>query len=189
MSVPKIDERPGPNDLPALAERGSLREVALLAYPVVLTNLSMTAMGFVDTAMVGRLGPTPLAAVGFSGIWLWTLVVAFFGAASGVQTFVSQADGAGRTAETGAWTWQAIWVVTPPVVLLCVLLGLAVLRAGQTSLLSPLLLAAALALGWLTYRGFSFIASRWVVPMIGSPPIPMHVDWPMSRNVSWWTAS
>ena len=126
MSVPKIDERPGLNDLPTLAERGSLREVALLAYPVVLTNLSMTAMGFVDTAMVGRLGPTPLAAVGFSGIWLWTLVVAFFGAASGVQTFVSQADGAGRTRETGAWAWQAIWVVTPPVVLLCVILGLAV---------------------------------------------------------------
>ena len=27
------------------------------------------------------------------------------------------------------------------------------------------------------------------VPMIGSPPIPMQVDCPMPRSVSWWTAS
>lgn len=122
-------------DLPSLHERGSLREVAVLAYPVVLTNLSMTAMGFVDTAMVGRLGPTPLGAVGFSGVWLWTLVVAFFGIASGVQTFVSQADGAGRTGECGRWAWQAIWVTTPPVVVLSVALGL--FAAPFLALLGP----------------------------------------------------
>jgi MATE family multidrug resistance protein len=110
--------------LPAPGPRGSVREVALLAYPVVLTNLSMTAMGFVDTAMVGRLGPTQLGAVGFSGIWLWTLAVFFFGAASGVQTFVSQADGAGRREECGGWAWQAIWVTTLPLLLLCAAMGL-----------------------------------------------------------------
>lgn len=124
MSVAKVEPSTEPSALPARSERGSVREVALLAYPVVLTNLSMTAMGFVDTAMVGHLGPTPLGAVGFSGIWLWTLAVAFFGAASGVQTFVSQADGAGRREECGRWTWQAIWVATPPLILLCLLLGL-----------------------------------------------------------------
>ncbi len=124
MSVPKAAPRTEQVALPALAERGSIREVTLLAYPIVLTNLSMTAMGFVDTAMVGRLGPTPLGAVGFSGVWLWTLAVAFFGLASGVQTFVSQADGAGRREECGRWTWQAIWVSAPPLLLLCVLLGL-----------------------------------------------------------------
>ena len=41
---------------------GNLREVAALATPVVLQQLSATAMGVVDSAMVGRLGPTPLAA-------------------------------------------------------------------------------------------------------------------------------
>src|ERR1700719_638164 len=33
------------------------------------------------------------------------------------------------------------------------------------------------------------IESRKLVPMIGSPPIPMHVDWPMPSSVSWPTAS
>ena len=53
-------------------------------------------MGVVDSAMVGRIGPTELAAVGFGGIWLWTLFSILYGTASGIQTFVSQADGAGE---------------------------------------------------------------------------------------------
>ena len=33
------------------------------------------------------------------------------------------------------------------------------------------------------------MASRNDVPIIGSPPMPMQVDWPMPRCVSWSTAS
>ncbi|MBW2282051.1 MAG: MATE family efflux transporter [Deltaproteobacteria bacterium] len=135
MSLSKIDAERVPPAGVTLRLPGGVREVAVLAYPVVLANLSMTAMGFVDSAMVGRLGATPLAAVGFSGIWLWTLVVTFFGLASGVQTFVAQADGAGRPQEAGSWTWQSIWVVTPPVVILSALVGL--FAAPLLGLLGP----------------------------------------------------
>ncbi len=93
--------------------RGSVREVAALAYPVILSQLSITAMGFIDSAMAGRLGATELAAVGFAGIWCWTWFTFFFGTATGVQTFVSQADGAGRQGECGGWAWQAGYVVVP----------------------------------------------------------------------------
>jgi hypothetical protein len=58
---------------------GGFREIADLAYPVVLTQLSATAMGVVDAAMVGRLGATELASVGFGAIWLWTLFSLFYG--------------------------------------------------------------------------------------------------------------
>jgi MATE family multidrug resistance protein len=101
---------------PAIAAappRGSLREVWLLAYPVVVTQLSATLMGVVDSAMVGRLGPTELAAVGFGTIWIWTVFSLFYGTATGVQTFVSQFDGAGRPEACGAWAWQAMWVLVP----------------------------------------------------------------------------
>ena len=93
--------------------RGSLREVWLLAYPVVVTQLSATLMGVIDSAMVGRLGPTELAAVGFGAIWIWTVFSLFYGTATGVQTFVSQSDGAGRPERCGAWTWHAMWVLVP----------------------------------------------------------------------------
>jgi MATE family multidrug resistance protein len=104
--------------------RGGLREVFDLAYPVVLTQMSATAMGVVDSAMVGRLGATQLAAVGFGGVWLWTFFSLFYGTASGVQTFVSQADGADRQRECGFWAWQGTYAVLPASVLAVVGLAL-----------------------------------------------------------------
>ncbi|MFP6639856.1 MAG: MATE family efflux transporter [Myxococcota bacterium] len=92
---------------------GGVREVALLAYPVVLTQLSVTLMGVVDIAMVGQLGPVELAAVGFGGNWMWTLFCFFIGVAGVVQTFVSQHHGAQEPELCGAWCWQGIWLVMP----------------------------------------------------------------------------
>ena len=66
----------------AASGRGGLREVLHLAHPVVLTQLSTTAMGVVDSAMVGRLGATQLAAVGFGAIWMWTIFSLFYGTAN-----------------------------------------------------------------------------------------------------------
>jgi MATE family multidrug resistance protein len=113
-------ESPAP---PAAQPRpGGLREVSHLAYPVVLTQLSTTLMGVVDSAMVGRLGPTQLAAVGFGAIWLWTVFSLFYGTATGVQTFVSQHDGAGEPRRCGSWAWHGFYT-TVPATLLTVLLA------------------------------------------------------------------
>lgn len=101
---------------PSAGERsraGSAREVTTLAYPVVLTQLSSTAMFVIDSAMVGRLGATELASTGYGGIWLWTALTLFLGTAQGVQTFVAQAHGAGRPRECGSWVWQSLYALLP----------------------------------------------------------------------------
>jgi len=97
----------------ALPSPGGVRQVIHLAAPVILTHLSFTLMGVVDSAMVGRLGATELAAVGFGGIWLWTLFTGFIGAGTVVQTFVSQYHGADRPEECGKWAWQALYALIP----------------------------------------------------------------------------
>ncbi|HJO25105.1 MAG: MATE family efflux transporter [Myxococcota bacterium] len=102
---------------------GGIREVAALAAPVVVQQISATAMMVVDSAMVGRLGSSELAAVGFASVWLWTLFALFIGTASGVQTFVSQNEGAGRDRECGAWAWQALYSVVPGALLLVLLVA------------------------------------------------------------------
>lgn len=94
-----------------------------LAFPVVLTQLSTSLMGVVDSAMVGRIGPTELAAVGFGGIWLWTLFSILYGTASGIQTFVSQADGAGDSRSCGPWVWQGFYALLPAGIVLVALLA------------------------------------------------------------------
>lgn len=103
--------------------RGGMREVGWLAYPVILSQISSTMMGVVDSAMVGRLGATELGAVGFAGIWCWTLFSLFYGTATGVQTFVSQDHGAGREAHCGQWAWQAVWLIMPAAVVAAIVLA------------------------------------------------------------------
>ena len=96
---------------------GSVREVALLAYPIVLQTIAETAMHTIDSAMIGRLGMTELGALGFAGIWLYTLFTPFLGLASGVQIFVSRHDGAREPAQCGPWLWQALWLALPAMAL------------------------------------------------------------------------
>ncbi|MEO8605083.1 MAG: MATE family efflux transporter [bacterium] len=128
----------------AAADRtaGGVRELAALAFPVILTNLSATLMMTVDAAMVGHLGSTELGAVGYGGIWYWTVLSGFNGMASGVQTFVAQEHGAGESRRCGAWAWQGWYAVVPAatLVIACFALGFASLLAllGPDRALQPL---------------------------------------------------
>jgi MATE family multidrug resistance protein len=92
---------------------GGVRELLLLAFPVILTQMSNTTMGVVDTAFVGHLGARELAAVGFGGIWLWTLICGVIGTTVGVQTFVSQHHGRGEPEKCSAWAWQGLYTLVP----------------------------------------------------------------------------
>lgn len=94
-------------------ERGGIREVVVLGAPVVLTQMSITAMQTVDSMMVGSLGATELGAVGFGGIWLWTFLCFFVGTTSAVQTFVSQHYGGGEYDRCGYWSWQGMYATVP----------------------------------------------------------------------------
>jgi MATE family multidrug resistance protein len=116
--TPKTAPSHLPQELP-----GGFLEVVLLAFPAMLTHLSEALMGVVDSAMVGRLGPTELAAVGFASTWLWTLFALPFGTASGVQTFVSQADGAGDQRSCGGWAWHGFYATVPAGALFVIAIG------------------------------------------------------------------
>jgi MATE family multidrug resistance protein len=90
---------------------------------VIVSQMSSTLMGVVDTAMVGHLGATELAAVGFAHIWTWTLFSVLIGTASGVQTFVAQHHGAGDEKGCGAWVWHALPVLAPAAALAAAAVG------------------------------------------------------------------
>lgn len=86
-----------------------LREVLKMAGPAILSNLSFTAMQFVDTVMVGKLGTDQLAAVGSAALWSWVVVSFFVGIVSCVTTFVSQSLGRGEPHNCGSYAWQGIY--------------------------------------------------------------------------------
>ena len=52
-------------------DRKIFNAVLLLAFPVIISNLSRVIMSLVDVAMVGHLGPEALAATGMGGMLAW----------------------------------------------------------------------------------------------------------------------
>jgi MATE family, multidrug efflux pump len=88
------------------------REIIALATPVVIAKLSFTAMGIVDTAMVGRLGATPQAAVGIATTYMFTLYVFGLGLIGVINTFVSQNHGAGRLERCGVVLGHGLRIAT-----------------------------------------------------------------------------
>ena len=137
------------------ASRGGMREVAVLAAPLVLTQIMVTAMGVVDSVIVGRLGAAQLGAVGLGGMWVWTLTCFFVGTSTGVQTFVAQHHGAGRADECGAWSWQGLASVVPLAgVMACLILFFA---DSIIEILAPSESIAPLATGYMRARSFGIM--------------------------------
>ncbi len=84
-----------------LSRRDS-RRVLDLAVPVVLGMSSLTLLNIVDTVMLGRLGPAPLAASGIAGVLFFAIVYAFSSLRIGVQALTSRRYGEGRHDACGA---------------------------------------------------------------------------------------
>lgn len=74
------------------------REVAGVAWPVVLSMLSFTVMGVVDTLFVARLGRDELAGAALGHLGVMAAGALLLGGLRGVNVVVAQAVGAGREA-------------------------------------------------------------------------------------------
>jgi len=82
---------------PALAWADHPFEALLrLAWPIVISMLSMSVMTLVDTLMVSTLGSWALAGVGLGGVVHFILICFPMGVLGGVKILASQALGAGR---------------------------------------------------------------------------------------------
>jgi len=75
--------------------RSDLREMAQVAWPVVLINVGLQAMGVVDTLMVGKLGGAAIAAVALGNFYFFNVSVFGIGLLFALDPVVAQAVGAG----------------------------------------------------------------------------------------------
>jgi len=89
-----------------------IRRTLHLAAPVMIGQLAVFSMNFVDTVMSGRLPnkDVALAGLGIGGA-VWSAQLMFIlGVLMAVQPAVAQLDGAGRRIEAGAYTRQVFWI-------------------------------------------------------------------------------
>ncbi len=90
--------------------RTEVKELLLLAGPVVAVQLGQVSMGFVDTVMVGRLGPAELAGVGLGNSTFFLFLLVSLGVVISVGPMVSQAYGAGEHEPIGRSVRQGLWL-------------------------------------------------------------------------------
>jgi len=62
----------------------------VLAFPVIMSNLSRTFMNLADVAMVGRLGPNALAATGMGAMLVWAILSFAISIRTATQTMASR---------------------------------------------------------------------------------------------------
>ncbi len=76
-----------------------LRQIFLLALPIIGGMISQNILNIVDTAMVGHLGPAALAAVGIASFAVFLSHAMVLGVSSGVQAVAARRVGEGRLDE------------------------------------------------------------------------------------------
>ncbi|BAN49542.1 MATE family efflux transporter [Metapseudomonas resinovorans] len=87
-----------------------LRALLKLAAPIMVAQLSNTAMGFVDAVMAGRVSPRDLAAVALgNSIWIPVFLL-MTGILLATTAKVAERFGAGRQEEIGPLVRQALWL-------------------------------------------------------------------------------
>src|SRR3954469_15070229 len=93
----------------AADEQHPLKELMKLAGPTIAQMVSYTAMMFIDTLMLSRVGDDAAAAAGTAGMFSFTLISFGFGVLMLVNALVSQSFGRKDYAECGRFLWQGIW--------------------------------------------------------------------------------
>ncbi len=72
------------------ADKPFIRRTAAIAMPIALQNLLNTALNFVDTLMIGRLGESSIAAVGLANKVFFVFTLFVFGIVSGSGVLTAQ---------------------------------------------------------------------------------------------------
>jgi len=101
------------------------RRLLLLAWPAILEMILHMMVGIVDTAMVGRLGPRELAAVGLGSRILFAVVFLFAAMGTGAAALVARA--------VGARDWSGANRIAAQAMVLGFLAGAAISLVGFTA--------------------------------------------------------
>jgi len=104
---------------------GGGREVALLAYPLILSHLSFTIQTFVDRLFLTWYSAEAVAGAVTGLFAVWSVVALFTGTGEYLTTFVAQYIGAGRPTRVGPAVWQGIYFAAGAGLVLALLAPLA----------------------------------------------------------------
>lgn len=150
--------------------RTELRDLVALALPVAVVQMGLVSQGLVDTAMVGRVTETELAAVTLGNLYFFGVAVLGMGLLMALDPLVSQAYGAGDHGEIRTSLQRGLVLSVALALVTSVLLALAapVLAVlGQPREVVPLAAGYARALIAGMWPFYGFVVFRQVLQAMG----------------------
>lgn len=87
-----------------------VRELLVLALPIIGMTVTRLLMVFIDFVMVSRLGTEAQAAISPSALLVFAVAAVGAGVAQAIQTYVAQADGRGAPHLAGGYAWQSLYL-------------------------------------------------------------------------------
>ena len=103
-----------------LSTKKKITTILALAIPAVIENVLQTAVGFVDTMFVSKLGITSVTAVGVSNTILAVYMAVFMALGVGTSSLIARSVGAGELDRAREIAKQSTWVA----IVMGVVLGL-----------------------------------------------------------------
>lgn len=88
---------------------GSFRELAVVAFPLILSALSANLMVFADRLVLARYNLTAMSAAAAAGIAAWIFILGGISIAAITEVFVGHHNGAGEMKKAAVPAWQMIW--------------------------------------------------------------------------------
>jgi len=96
-----------------MAFREEIRQMFRLAWPLAVAEMGWMLMNFVDLAMIGRVGPSAMAAIALGNAVFITFGIIASGSLLSLDALVSQAYGAGRVEDCHRYLWSALAYCVP----------------------------------------------------------------------------
>lgn len=162
--------RPGRAISAFLPSRAELRDLVALALPVAVVQMGLVSQGMVDTAMVGRVTETQLAAVTLGNLYFFSVAVFGMGLLLALDPLVSQAYGAGDHGDIRAAVQRGLVLSVVLALATSALLAAAdpVLRLlGQPDEVVPIAAGYCRALTWGMWPFYGFVVFRQVLQALG----------------------
>jgi MATE family multidrug resistance protein len=100
----------GPGPAGGRGLRDSARQIAPLAWPVLVGQVSVLAFGTIDTLLVARHAAADLAALAVGAAAYITIFIGFMGVVLALSPIAGQLFGAREHAQAGRQAHQAVWV-------------------------------------------------------------------------------
>jgi len=162
----------GPMPQSSQSYRREILATLTLAAPVILTQVAHISLSFVDTIMVGRLGPESLAGIALGSTVFFTMMVMAMGAIMAVGPMVSQAFGAGEHDPIGRTVRQGLWLSLALAAVASIVYWNAeplLLAAGQAADISASAAAYLRAIMWSAFPFLGFVALRSFAEGVSRP--------------------